>query len=323
MASEPRADLSAADRVVNPRKPHLWWDQALTLVEGCTRCSAGCKDCWALAMEKRTGRAVAPIARQHNGTDIRLRRDRLDEPLHWRKPRVVAVWNDLFHPDVPSSFIASAFARMTYCNRHTFIVLTKRARRAAAYLTSDAGKHECWGHLDPFLSRDGTTWKDWQLPPNVILGVTCEMDKYLSRVEELVNTPAAVRFVNAHLLGPLDLAMFMVPEGHCLYCGAECNPHQGMHWTCPDGEPNMGEPCGPVSKGAIDWLAIECNRPFKGDVETWWGWCLDLIRQADAAGVKVWAKQGPLPSGRVTHELAEFPDWARRREFPLAKGADE
>lgn len=287
---------TAADRVINPRKAHLWWNQPWTLVEGCTRCSAGCKDCWALAMEKRTGRTV-----ECGG--VRLRWGRLDEPLHWRKPRVVAVWNDLFHKDVLLAFRVRAMNVMREAEQHTFIVLTKRA----------TAMREHFEAVGP--------------PSNVILGVTCEMDKYIGRVEELVRTPAAVRFVNAHLLGPLDLGAIIGGRGeyhqdergfpghhHCLKCGCEWEADEeagGIH-ICPPG-------FGP----GLDAVFFECNRPFHGDPAEWWGWCKLPVEQATAAGVAVWVKQGPLPSGRVTHDLEDFPPWARLRQFPKQEGGDE
>jgi hypothetical protein len=260
--------------IINPREPSRWWNKALTLVEGCTRCSAGCRDCWALACEERFGRAV-------EGGGIRLRWDRLDDPLHWRKPRVVAVWNDLFHPDVPWEFQCGALNNLSI-GGHVGILLTKRAERMREFFTS----------LEDWDPSEAT---------GIILGVTCESNKYLHRVEELVKTPAAVRFVNAHLLGPLDGAVCGLPaDGLCPY---PCDPCDAEH------------PC----SYRIDWRVIECNRPFRGDPAEWWGWCQPLVEQAVAAGVPVWMKQGPLPSGKVTHDIGKFPPWAQRREFPGQK----
>ena len=237
--AEPRAERAAKG---------LWWDKGWTLVEGCTPCSAGCRDCWARALEKRTGRAV-------EGGGIRLRWDRLEDPLHWRKPRVVAVWNDLFHKDVPLAFLNATMRTIADTPQHTYIILTKRAGSMRYWCPS--------------------------LPRNVILGVTCESNEYLARVGKLVQTPAACRFVNAHLLGPLNL----IGYGH-----------------------------------RLDWIAVEANRPCRCDPTDWWQWCSDLLCDAMSAGVPVWVKQGPRANGRVTHDLAEFPEWARRREFPTAEG---
>jgi protein gp37 len=55
--------------------------------------------------------------------------DALALPGKVRKSTRWAVWNDLFHPNVPDSFIAKTY-EMIYGNpRHTFLVLTKQAQR--------------------------------------------------------------------------------------------------------------------------------------------------------------------------------------------------
>lgn len=257
--------------IINPRKPWLWWNQPWTIVEGCTPCSAGCHDlktgklnCWALGRGQPVG-------------SIRLREDRLEEPLHWRRPRTVFVLNDLFHENVPGQFIMRSLIRMEHCKQHTFLVLTKRPERAV-------------------------TFRHHARVRNVWLGVTVENNYYLSRVEELVQTRAAVRWVNAHLLGPLDLSMCLAPPS--VPCPQPCDPCDEEH------------PC----SYRLDWLAIECNRPFRGDPAEWRGWCKALVTQASLAGVPVWVKQIPTPTGRVSHDFADFPEWARRREFPRQPG---
>ena len=278
--------------IINPRKPHLWWNQPWTIVESCTRCSDGCKECWALG-RLRTGLTEGKI---------NLRRDRLAEPLHWRKPRVVFPLNDVFHEDVDEEWIPCLWAAMALAPQHTFLVLTKRAERMARVLdrmffpdaVDDAkveimaGMDDKGRGVDAYLGEEESGYFEDGYLSNVWLGVTCEHNGYLHRVEELVRTPAAVRWVNAHLLGPLYLRRYLLAsrfEGH-MAC-------HGVHW-----------------------LAIECNRPFHGDPAEWWGWCKALVEQAVDAEVPVWVKQGPLLTGRVTHNIEDFPPFARRREFP-------
>ena len=314
--------MESEPTIINRRKPHLWWNQPWTLVEGCTRCSPGCRDCWALAMEKRTGRAVT------GGYDVRQREDRLDHPLHWRKPRVVFVLNDLFHEQVNHSmFRLGAMTTIARTPQHTYLILTKRA-----------------DHLRKVIGQ-------CRPPRNAWLGVTCESNAHLDRVAALVRTPAAVRWVNAHLLGPLDLSVALPSEYWCLCgykgnttgtdycqdCGEEFAPPPGD--TCLHCESNIYDSscpeCGSVEKfghwstgpledrpATIDWLAIECNRPFRGDPREWWGWCRALVAQAVAAGVPVWVKQGPLLTGAVTHNIEDFPPFAQRREFPKEGESD-
>src|ERR1035438_8934426 len=64
---------------------------------------------------------------------------KLQEPLHWRKPRRVFVnsMSDLFHGALPDAAIDRVFAVMALCPHLTFQVLTKRAERMRDYLSAD------------------------------------------------------------------------------------------------------------------------------------------------------------------------------------------
>jgi hypothetical protein len=67
---------------------------------------------------------------------MRLWPQRLDQPLRWRRPRLVFVnsMSDLFHEEVRDEFIASVFDVMAEARHHTFQVLTKRPGRMASLL---------------------------------------------------------------------------------------------------------------------------------------------------------------------------------------------
>jgi protein gp37 len=84
--------------------------------------------------------------------------------------------SDLFHEDVPDTFIADVFAVMARAHQHTFQVLTKRANRMVRW----HGAHsDAW-----WLS-------------NVWLGVSVEDRQYgLPRIHELRDVRAAVRFLS-------------------------------------------------------------------------------------------------------------------------------
>jgi protein gp37 len=109
------------------RKPGDWWDEAWNPVTGCTPCSPACDNCWAQDMLRRY--------KTQDPRKILLHEDRLEKPLHWRKPRRVFVCNlgDLFHPDVPLWFIDKVFDVMWKCPQHTFYLLTKRLNKASFY----------------------------------------------------------------------------------------------------------------------------------------------------------------------------------------------
>jgi len=121
--------------------------------------------------------------RYRNGFRVTTHAEVLDLPLSWRKPQVIFVnsMSDLFHEKVPVAFIQRIFAVMGRADHHVFQILTKRAERLA----------ELAGQL---------AWA-----PNIWMGVTVELQAYVSRIERLRTVPAAVRFLSLEpLLGPIS-----------------------------------------------------------------------------------------------------------------------
>lgn len=152
-----------------------WTETTWNPVTGCTKVSQGCKFCYAETIAERfRGEKAFP-----NGFDLQLRLERLEEPLKWRKPRLVFVnsMSDLFHEDIPDEFIEQVWKIMEQTPRHTYQVLTKRSGRM---------RDMCLRRLD--------------LLPNVWLGVSVENHKAMDRVSDLIKTPAKVRFISAEPL---------------------------------------------------------------------------------------------------------------------------
>jgi protein gp37 len=122
-----------------------------------------------------------------DGFAVRTHEHMLEVPVGWKKPRMVFVnsMGDLFHEEVPLTFVKSVFEVMERTPRHTYQLLTKRADHLVK--------------IAPFLP--------W--PKNVWMGVTVEDNKRLSRVEKLRIVPSAIRFLSIEpLLGPLpDLCL--------------------------------------------------------------------------------------------------------------------
>ena len=157
-----------------------WTDASWNPVTGCTKVSAGCRHCYAERMARRLQSMEQP--RYRNGFSVTLQPDVLPAPARWRKPRMVFVnsMSDLFHEEVPLSYIRKVFSVMEDAHWHVFQVLTKRAGRLA----------ELSGRLE------------W--PRNVWIGVTVESSRYFDRVSHLLRVPGAVRFVSLELLlGPV------------------------------------------------------------------------------------------------------------------------
>ena len=157
------------------------WTQATwNPVTGCTKISPGCKHCYAERMAKRLQAMGQP--NYANGFNLTLHEHMLQKPLEWKTPQTIFVnsMSDLFHKNVPVSFILRVFEVMKQAYWHNFQVLTKRADRVL--------------ELNDEL--------DW--PDNVWMGTSVETQKYTFRIDELRQTDAAVKFLSLEpLLGPL------------------------------------------------------------------------------------------------------------------------
>ena len=157
-----------------------WTQDTWNPVTGCTKISEGCRHCYAERMARRLRAMGQPNYR--NGFAVTCHPHALDLPLTWRKPRTIFVnsMSDLFHEQVPESFIRRIFAVMAQAHWHRFQILTKRAERLQ--------------RLAPDLP--------W--PPNVWMGVTVENPECKNRVNVLRTVPASVRFISMEpLLAPL------------------------------------------------------------------------------------------------------------------------
>ena len=99
-----------------------WTDATWNPVTGCSRITAGCDNCYAERFSERF-RGV-PDHPFQNGFDLTLRPARLTQPLSWKAPRRVFVnsMSDLFHKEVPRSFIDKAFDTRERATWHTFQV---------------------------------------------------------------------------------------------------------------------------------------------------------------------------------------------------------
>lgn len=162
-----------------------WTDATWNPVAGCTIVTAGCTNCYAMRMaarlqamgqEKYSGLVRKSGGRAKWTGRIKLDPKSLTLPATWSKPRRVFVnsMSDLFHPDVPATFIKRVWATMEGTPRHTYQILTKRPEIMARVIVE--------GGL-PTL-------------PNVWLGTSVENDAVLGRLDDLRRVPAAVRFVS-------------------------------------------------------------------------------------------------------------------------------
>lgn len=197
-----------------------WTQSTWNPVVGCSKVSDGCAHCYAERMAKRLAamaRAKVALgespgrtgnyAKVINGKgrwngEVYLDDAALDDPLRWRLPRVIFVnsMSDLFHENVPLSFVRKVFDVMQRCPQHTFQILTKRPERAAEYSP------------------------DLYWPNNVWMGTSVENVAVTNRVRHLRRTHARVKFLSVEpLLGPIPRL-----------------PLEGIDWVIVGGESGPG-----------------------------------------------------------------------------------
>jgi protein gp37 len=162
-------------------------------ITGCSKISAGCRNCYAERMAKRlAGRYGYPEQPHH--FDVTFHEDKLNQPLKWKKPRMIFVCSmgDLFHDDVKEEEIMKVFDAMCDAPQHTYQILTKRPERMK------------------WIVKQYTDYI-WQgIPSNIWLGITAENQEAADeRIPWLLRTPAVVHFVSVEpMLGPIDLSNF-------------------------------------------------------------------------------------------------------------------
>jgi protein gp37 len=166
-----------------------WTDATWNPVTGCTKITRGCDFCYAERFSERF-RGV-PGHPFEKGFDLQLRPERLNQPLGWRQPRRIFVnsMSDLFHKEIPISFINSVFETMEAADWHTFQVLTKRSSLMTRYLRNRYGAGAAPSHI-------------W-------IGVSVEDAKNAVRLTHLRTARASTKFVSFEPLlgsvGKVDL----------------------------------------------------------------------------------------------------------------------
>lgn len=157
-----------------------WTELTWNPTTGCDKISAGCKFCYAEVMTKRLH--AMGVEKYKDLFKVRMHQEELRKPYQWKSPRLVFVnsMSDLFHSDIPLTFIQQVFQTMNECRQHTFQVLTKRAEILEQY--------------SPKL-----TWT-----PNIWMGVSIENQKVVDRIQHLKQSNAKIKFLSLEpLLGPL------------------------------------------------------------------------------------------------------------------------
>ena len=176
-----------------------WTDRTWNPVTGCTKISAGCANCYAEIMTRRLH--AMGLEKYANGFVLTTHENVLEEPLRWRKPHTVFVcsMSDLFHEDVPDSFLNKVMQTIEATPQHRYQLLTKRAERMAEY----------------FGRRS--------VPANTWLGVTVETKDAKKRIDYLRCLDAKIRFLSCEPLLE-DLGELNLSGIHWVIVGGESGP---------------------------------------------------------------------------------------------------
>lgn len=153
-----------------------WTDKTWNPITGCTKASSGCAYCYAETMARRL--KSMGLEKYHNGFEVTLHEDDLDEPRRWKKGHNIFVcsMSDLFHEKVPFEFIDRVMKTIRETPQHCYQLLTKRSERMAEY----------------FATR--------KAPANAWLGVTVEEKHTKFRMDYLRQIPATVHFLSCEPL---------------------------------------------------------------------------------------------------------------------------
>lgn len=270
-----------------------------------TGCSGkGCttkETCWARDMVKKRFPAIHGIELGIGGSwakgDLQPERipfsqvvfhlDRLNQPLHWKKPRRIGVcfMGDLFDDQVKDEWIIQVFNAMhpdmMQPLPHTYFVLTKQSKRMREF-------------FEKYASKGPVPWS------NPYFGVSCTSQADANRmIPDLLRIPGKHWLSLEPMMEEIKLPPYIQfgyrPKGVTAY------PQQlGM-----DGPP-------PPSPG-VQWIVLGSHNnprryPFKLE------WAESIIEACLRAGVKLYIKQIPI-AGKCNRNIEEWPEHLRVREI--------
>lgn len=324
-----------------------WTNETWNPLVGCSKQSAGCKNCYAIGAAASVLRRLDATAKSERGRatveayrealDLTGRKARwsgravpmphqLSKPLGWRKPRRVFVnsMSDLFHPSVGDDFIAAVFGVMAACPQHTFQVLTKHTDRAEQWFRWVAAQDAAEHMPGPACARLHCCWAALAHEYQDVGDGGPLHTKHAADPDGPWPLPNVWLGVSVE---DQDSADERIP--HLLECPAAVRwvsyePALGPVWFRRGLDYNWLNPVQPTlgpARRSLDWIVVGGEsgpgaRPF--DVQ----WARDTIRQCREAGVAVFVKQlGARPFDDLNHPGSEFATmgWLRLRD---RKGGD-
>lgn len=334
------------DFSTNPLK---FRDQAGRVVWACVHESPGCKNCYAESIAKHyrrggpfnvsTMNALTPFLDEKDLRKI-LTAQKVDgKPVSGSKCFPFDM-TDLFGDWVPDELIDRVFAVMSIRRDVTFQILTKRAKRMREYL-NDPDRPAA---IDRALLWVAETFnissccivqpnalgglENWPLR-NVWAGVSVESPFYLSRIEELKNTQAAVRFVSFEPL-LADIGAVQLERIHWIIIGAESGRGPSVRGCSVDWMRSLLKEA--QAQGVAAFMKQFGTRPFGSDVlcqfdsyEQWVNKARSWLGGISGGGVKYKQPERAVcvdQRGRVCHIGGDFMRAKEQGAFPVTAFAE-
>lgn len=178
----------------------VWTDHSANLWVGCANVSQGCKNCWAETMARRFDRTEYSWTTEYIDDNLSV----YDEDISSKLAGLDPGW--CFYPSSSDPFLpyldpetTAQYIRSLRENEHLcFQVLTKWG--------PEADRNDQGGNDTDYEPRQTTP----DLPDNVMLGVSCESEQRLYRLDWLRKQNAATKFVSFEPLieriGDVDLS---------------------------------------------------------------------------------------------------------------------
>jgi protein gp37 len=200
-----------------------WTSHTWNPFVGCSIKSAGCVNCYAMALAERLQKMGQDAYRGTTETTKtgktvwtgRINQSKLDKPAKIKQPSVIFVnsMSDFFHENATDLMRMSALSVMERENRHQYQILTKRPENIAK-----------------FMQNMGIS----AFPDNIWIGATVESGLVKSRIDEIRRIPAKIKFLSIEpLIQPIGEADF-----------------SGIDWVISGGE------SGPNSRQMkVEWVA--------------------------------------------------------------------
>ena len=166
-----------------PWATHVW-----NPFKGCSPISEGCINCYARGLAEGRLKTMG-LSKYQDGFQVRLFPEKLKEPLGWKTPARIFIGSmgDIFHVEIPDTFIMEILQTVKECPWHRFMILTKRTRRMYHFMRM--------------------VEKEVGVIEGLYIGATIENNlRFNCRWDDLIDAPAAGRFISFEpLLTPIPV----------------------------------------------------------------------------------------------------------------------